>query len=171
MPSEEADNATDSKPPPLGEDRPELSQLIENMGLHFEAYNVPRIGGRILGLLMVANRPLSSEEMADALQVSRSSISTNLKTLLMAELVEKVSLPGDRVDYYAFPSEAWQTALAIRLGSFDELRELAEDSLAELPGDDPAVPRLQEAVTWANLVDEMLQRLHTEWLARGALTG
>ena len=103
----EVDSPDNSGDSPL-EDKPELSQFIENMGLHYEAYGVPRIGGRLLGLLMISNRPLAAEEMAETLQVSRSSVSTNLRTLLMAELVEKVSLPGDRVDYYVLSDLAWQ---------------------------------------------------------------
>ncbi len=73
MDSGEVDNPGDSTPPlgahPVSEDRtledPALSQFIENMGLQYEAYDVPRIGGRILGLLMVNPNPMTSEEMAE----------------------------------------------------------------------------------------------------------
>ncbi len=85
----ETDNADsgDSTPPLLGGNA-ELSQFIENMGLHYEDYGFARIAGRIIGLLLVSPRPISSEEMAEALQVSRSSISTNLRTLMLADLIE-----------------------------------------------------------------------------------
>ena len=112
----EADNPGDSKPPQ--ENNQVLSQFIENMGLHYEAYNVPRIGGRILGLLMVNSNPLASEEMSEVLQVSRSSISTNLRTLQMAGLVEQVSVPGDRRDYFVFSEDAWLRILEMRLNRF-----------------------------------------------------
>lgn len=57
MDSEEADNGSDSPNPPILGGDPTLSQFIENMGLHYEKYGVARIGGRILGLLMLTRAP------------------------------------------------------------------------------------------------------------------
>ena len=65
MDYEETDSGSDSTPP-LSGDTTTLSQFIENMGLHFEEYGVPRIGGRILGLLLASSRPVSSEEMSES---------------------------------------------------------------------------------------------------------
>ncbi|MFN7035193.1 MAG: GbsR/MarR family transcriptional regulator, partial [Bellilinea sp.] len=98
MVSDETDSGDST--PPISGDLSTLSQFIENMGLHFEEYGIPRIGGKILGLLLIASRPVSPEEMAELLQVSRSSISTNLRTLMMAGLADRVSVPGERSDYY-----------------------------------------------------------------------
>jgi DNA-binding transcriptional regulator GbsR (MarR family) len=164
MDSDESDNA-DSKPPSVG-DNAALSRFIENMGLHYEEYGVPRIGGRIMGLLMFALRPYSADEIADALQVSRSSISTNLRTLIMAELVEKVSLPGERVDYFVFSSDAWQRALEMRLAGSFALREMAEETLEELQADSPARARLEELREWAELLEKMVRSFHNKWQSR-----
>jgi len=162
MEQEEADNNPDNPPPLIGENLL-LSQFIENMGLHYQEYGLPRIAGRIVGLLLVTLRPISSEEMADALQVSRSSISTNLRTLIMAELIEKVSLPGDRVDYYVLGAETWQKSLEMRLAAVLPLKEMAEEGLECLENNHPARPRLKEMIVWVDLVENMVQRLQTEW--------
>ena len=53
---------------------PELIRFIEGMGMYFENQGIPRIGGRILGLLMVAHEPLSADAIARILKVSRASI-------------------------------------------------------------------------------------------------
>lgn len=151
---------------PLARLTPVLSQFIENMGLHYEAYGLPRIGGRILGLLLVAPGPVSSEEMADALQVSRSSISTNLKTLLMSELVEKVSLPGERVDYYVLSRDCWQKALQLRLAGVLDLEELGEECRRGLEPGHPAGERLDEMAEWVNQLRVTLDKLNAEWQAR-----
>lgn len=158
---ESADN-----PPSKGEDRQTLSQFVENMGLLYQDYGVSRIGGRIVGYLLVTPRPVSSEEMAEALQVSRSSVSTNLRTLLMAELVEKVSLPGDRVDYYVLSDLAWQNTLEMRLAAILPLKELAEEGLEGLHPDHPARPRLQSLMDWVGMVETILQRTRDEWQSR-----
>jgi hypothetical protein len=43
---------------------PELSQFIDGMGMYFESQGIPRIGGRMLGALMIAHWPLSAEDLA-----------------------------------------------------------------------------------------------------------
>jgi DNA-binding MarR family transcriptional regulator len=145
---------------------PALSQFIENMGLHYEGYGLPRIGGRIIGMLLVSPGPVSSEEMAEALQVARSSISTNLKTLLMSELVEKVSLPGERVDYYVLSDDCWQKALELRLAGMLDLQELGADGLRCLEPGHPARERLVEMIEWVDQLRVMLEKLTAEWQAR-----
>ncbi len=165
MEHEGSDNNGDN-PPPLPEDSPALSQFVENMGLHYEDYGLSRIAGRIVGLLMITPRPISSEEMSEALQVSRSSISTNIRTLQMAGLVDKVSVPGDRVDYYTLSDEHWQMELEMRLENILPLKEMAEDGLEDLDEDHPARGRLVEMIDWVNMIDRMLQELRSQWQTR-----
>ena len=57
-------------------------KFIEKLGFYYESYGVPRIGGRMLGLLLVAGEPVSAEQMSATLLVSRSSISTNIRLLM-----------------------------------------------------------------------------------------
>jgi len=161
MEPESSDSGSDS--PHLPEDNSIVTQFIENMGLHFEDYEVSRIGGRMIGLMMLATGPLSSEDMAEALQVSRSSISTNLKTLLSDDLVEKVSLPGDRVDYYVIEPDFWQKILEHRLTSLLTVREAAQEGLVGLGQGDPVRPQLETIIKSLNVVDEIVQRLRKEW--------
>ncbi len=160
MEPESSDSGSDS--PHLPEDNSTVTQFIENMGLHFEDYEVSRIGGRMIGLLMLATGPLSSEDMAEALQVSRSSISTNLKTLLSDDLIEKVSLPGDRVDYYVIETDFWQKILEHRLTSLLTVREAAQEGLVELDQEDSVRPQLEKIIRSLDVVDEMVQRLREE---------
>lgn len=165
MDSEETDSPSDSTPP-LSGDISRLSQFIENMGLYFEEYGVPRIGGRILGLLLAASRPVSSEEMSEVLEASRSSVSTNLRTLLMTGLAERVSLPGERSDYYVFSDEAWEAILDIHLDRIESLRDMAEDGLLGMQGHHPARRRLEEITAWADMVKKAYEGILKEWQSR-----
>lgn len=160
----EADNPGDSKPP-LGS-QPGISQFIENMGLQYEAYNVPRIGGRILGLLMANPNPMASEEMSEILQVSRSSISTNLRTLLMTGLVEQVSVPGDRRDYYVFSEDAWLRILQMRLEQVLSMKDAAEEGLQSLDENHPARQQIEDLLAWAAMVQGAYERMSSEWQSR-----
>ncbi|HLZ24118.1 MAG TPA: hypothetical protein VKQ30_18545 [Ktedonobacterales bacterium] len=109
---------------------PALREFIESMGVYFERYGLPRIGGRILGLLLVADRPLSLDDMASSLRVSRASISTNIRLIIASSLAEQISLPGDRRDYYRFGVDTWELALRTELEGIAMLRRLGERGLA-----------------------------------------
>jgi DNA-binding transcriptional regulator GbsR (MarR family) len=80
---------------------PPREKVIEDFGLYFEQYGLPRILGRIYGLLLITDRPaLGLDEMAEQLNISKASASTTARQLQIFTLIEKVSLPGDRRDYY-----------------------------------------------------------------------
>ena len=91
----------------------ELTRFIENMGLYFENSGIPRIGGRILGLLMIAHDPLSAEDIAKILKVSRASLSTNLRLLTSSGLVEKTSILHDRNTYYVFSDASLEQRMLV----------------------------------------------------------
>ena len=165
MDSEETDSASESTPPLTG-DTTKLSQFIENMGLHFEEYGVPRIGGRILGLLLASSRPVSSEEISEMLEASRSSVSTNLRTLLMTGLADRISLPGERSDYYIFSDGAWENILEIRLDRVESLREMAENGLQGVQDHHQARARLKEITAWADMVEKAYEGIIKEWQSR-----
>jgi DNA-binding transcriptional regulator GbsR (MarR family) len=76
-------------------------KVIEDFGLYFEQYGLPRILGRIYGLLLITDEPvLGLDDMAEQLGISKASASTTARQLQAFTLIEKVSLPGDRRDYY-----------------------------------------------------------------------
>src|SRR5215471_6211969 len=49
----------------------EKMRFVEGMGRYFEQFGISRIGGRILGFLMLAEEPVSLDDMATTLSVSR----------------------------------------------------------------------------------------------------
>src|SRR5436309_4951811 len=89
----------------------EKTRFVEGMGRYFEQFGLSRIGGRVLGLLMLAEEPLSLDDMATTLSVSRASISTNIRLATASGLAELVTKPGDRRDYYLFTDDAWGHSL------------------------------------------------------------
>jgi DNA-binding transcriptional regulator GbsR (MarR family) len=77
-----------------------FSGFIEHIGLSAENDGLPKIAGRIMGFFVLFGGPTSFSEIATRLQVSRASISNTVKLLLALGVIERVSLPGDRQDYY-----------------------------------------------------------------------
>ena len=55
--------------------KPEAQQFIERTGVEIERLGMSRTFGRLFGLLMVADRPLSLDDLAEQLHVSKASVS------------------------------------------------------------------------------------------------
>jgi len=151
---------------PLPKLGPELIAFIESMGIYFEIQGIPRIGGRILGLLLITHQPLAAEEIATLLKVSRGSISTNIRLLLISGLVEKVSIHGDRTTYYIFSEDSWEKRTDAGIQTTYAFREVAQQGLAALPSANPARHRLERAVEWSDLLIEYFEKAQAAWRIR-----
>ncbi len=82
-------------------------QFIEEVGVVFEKTGLPRMAGRIFGWLLIAAPPhQSSDELAAILLASKGSISSMTRLLMSHGLVERISLAGERRDYYRLPPDA-----------------------------------------------------------------
>jgi len=137
---------------------PELTSFIENMGMYFGSYGIPRIGGRILGLLLVAHEPLSAESIASILKASRASISTNFRLLLTSGLAEKVTFPGDRTTYLAFPETAWEKVMTVEIQGVTAMKKLAVQGLNALSPGDSARTRMEGLINWADFLIKLYQK-------------
>lgn len=104
---------------------PEDHRFIEALGLHFEKQaGFPRIGGRMLGLLMLAPKPLALGTIAELLMVSPASVSTNIRQFHARGLVEEISYPGDRRHYYVFSDSAWEHQFEEAIKGLTELLQI-----------------------------------------------
>lgn len=104
--------------------------LVERFGLRFEADGLPRIAGRMLGLLMVSAEPRSLEELAEQLQASRTSANTNARLLERLGAVERVSRPGERRDYYRVVENLHERMLDARLEQMKTTRDLLSQAVS-----------------------------------------
>lgn len=145
---------------------PELSRFIESMGVYFESFGIPRIGGRILGLLLVAHEPLSAERIATILMVSRASVSTNFRLLLASSMAEKVTFPGDRTTYFVFPETAWEKMMNSEIQAVGAMKALAQQGIVALSPEDPSRVRIEGMIAWSEFLIEMYQNGINEWRAR-----
>jgi DNA-binding transcriptional regulator GbsR (MarR family) len=148
---------------------PELARFIESMGMYFESYGIPRIGGRILGLLLVAHEPLSAERIASILKVSRASISTNFRILLTSGLAEKVTHPGDRTTYFVFPETGLEKTLLVEIQGIQALKRLVQQGSNALPPGDAARSRMKEMEDWTDFLIRLYQKALLDWQARSEI--
>jgi DNA-binding transcriptional regulator GbsR (MarR family) len=140
-----------------------LARFIEQMGLLCERDNLPRIAGRVLGLLIVEEGAFSLRELADRLQVSRASVSTNARMLTNVGVVERVARPGDRQDYYQLAPNPFHQMLTGRAAAFRQASQLFEEAAVEFPPErEVARSRLREMAAFhrnaADTVAELIER-------------
>ncbi len=88
-----------------------VDQFIERKGMEYQAEGMPRIAGRIMGLMLIEDGPFSFGGLAEKLQVSRGSISTNTRLLESLGVIERVSKPGVRGDYFQLSEEPYARLL------------------------------------------------------------
>ena len=124
----------------------EQMHFIEEVGLMFEMVGMPRMSGRIFGWLLISDpAQQSNAALAEVLQASKGSISTMTRFLIQLGLIERVSLPGDRRDYFQIKDHAWSQLTKQRLvqiGAFRQLAERGLDLLKQTPA--PHQRRLRE---------------------------
>jgi DNA-binding transcriptional regulator GbsR (MarR family) len=109
------------------------SRFTDRMGLLFEAEGQPRIAGRLFGLLLVSDDLRSLDQLADALSVSKASVSTNARMLAEKGVLERVCRPGDRHDYYRVSPELFSRTMAERLRRWQRFTEAVGEARRTLP--------------------------------------
>ena len=132
-----------------------------NVGIYIVAY-----GGGFIGWLLISDPThQSTEQITKALMASKGSISTMTRLLIQIGLIERLSLPGVRHDYFRLRSDAWQHMIG--RGLTEEIRmvrQLAERGL-ELLGDKTPVTRgwLEEMCDVYTFLEKEFPTLLERW--------
>lgn len=140
---------------------------IEEFGLYWEQMGLPRMTGRILAWLLICDPPQQTmPDLTEALQASKSSISTGTRMLIQFGFIERISLPGERRDYYRLLPHLWSRVLAEKRNQFNLFLQLAERGLALLDGADPQRrERLEEMHDLYAFMDREYPALLERWRA------
>jgi len=99
-------------------------------------WGVNRSVAQIQALLYLSDKPMTAEEIADALGMARSNVSTSLRELLAWKLIRRVSVMGDRRDHYEAEADLW--VILNRIAQGRKEREI-----------DPAVVAINEVLELA----------------------
>jgi DNA-binding transcriptional regulator GbsR (MarR family) len=67
-----------------------------------------QLQGRIFAVLFLEDHPLTLDDIAEALHLSKSNISINIRGLVEWHLVRRVSVPSSRKDHYEAASDFWR---------------------------------------------------------------
>ena len=85
----------------------ELIQAWGNLGY---SWGLNKTMAQIHALLMVSPRALSAEEIMSGLSISRGNANMNIRALLDWGIISRVSIPGERKEYFKSEKDIWAMA-------------------------------------------------------------
>ncbi len=145
--------------------------FVEDIGLFFEKMGMPRMAGRILGVLLISDPPAQSiTEIAEKLRASKSSVSIMARLLVENGLIERVASPLPRRDYYRFKPGGWILYMRQWLGLMAALHQITERGIALMEGKPAELKqRLQDAHDLFSTVEQEFPALLAK-LENGQIT-
>lgn len=84
-------------------------RVIEAIGSNMDLYGISHSTGHLYGLLFFADKPMTLDEMGMEMKMSKTSMSTGVRTLLDLRMVNKVWEKGSRKDLYEVEYDWHQT--------------------------------------------------------------
>ncbi|MDZ5784063.1 GbsR/MarR family transcriptional regulator [Marinococcus luteus] len=93
-----------------------ISTIAQNMGL----YGVSDTNGRLYGTMLFAERPMTLDDMSEALGMSKMSMSTGIRALMDAGMVERVWEKGVRKDLYQSNDDWYQSFTSVFVNRWRE---------------------------------------------------
>jgi len=108
----------------------EILHYVEEYGVCLETSGLPRMAGRILGWLLICTPPYqTSDQVAEALDASKGTVSSMTRMLIQLGLIEKIGLPGERRDYFRIRPDLWEQLMAQQLTEISQMRNMAKRGL------------------------------------------
>ncbi|WEG12064.1 GbsR/MarR family transcriptional regulator [Pullulanibacillus sp. KACC 23026] len=148
-------------------------RVIETISQNMHLYGVTPSIGRLYGILFFNEEPLTLDNMKEELKMSKTSMSTSVRTLTDLNMVEKVWRKGERKDLYTakkdwydifihYFSNEWRKVVQINVSAINEsLNEL--DSL--LTNEDLLTDQQRDVIS-KDREKLLYSKEYYEWLTR-----
>jgi len=155
---------------------PLTQQFVAHFGEMGSRWGINRTVGQIYALIFVSPKPLNADDIADALEFSRSNVSIGLKELQAWRLVRLRHLAGDRREYFEAPADVWEIFKSLaeekRRREVEPTLSMLRAALVETPGNEAdahaqrRMQQMHELIDLSSTWFDDVQRLSPETLAR-----
>ncbi len=129
--------------------------MLDGLGQLADYFGFNKVLGQLYGTLLLSAEPLSLDDMMLRLDISKASVSTNMRSLEHMGMVRQVWVRGGsgRRKYYQAETDFWQIFTTIMSGRemrdmeralsvMEENRQRISNSIADLPADQQILARL-----------------------------
>jgi DNA-binding transcriptional regulator GbsR (MarR family) len=143
-----------------------LQKFVDAWGAMGNLWGINRSVARVHALLMASQEPLSLDDIAVRLSISRGNASMSLRELRNFGVTRQIPMAGDRRDYYVTEPDVWTLFFRIlserKRREFDPAIKAIRELLAET--DPPAAirDRLEEMATLLTTLDTLANRFLTD---------
>ena len=134
-------------------------EFILHWGEMGTRWGVNRTVAQVHALLYLSAEPLTAEDIAEALSVARSNVSTSLRELQNWELVQAAHQMGDRRDFFSTSHDAWQLFLTVLKQRVEREIEPTIAALGRLAAEAPAEKQPEVTARIAGM-HAFLQEMH-----------
>ncbi|PSQ95174.1 MAG: hypothetical protein BRD55_11685 [Bacteroidetes bacterium SW_9_63_38] len=116
-----------SEPAPSARHREAVDRFVAFWGDMASSWGINRTMAQVYALLYCAERPRTTDQIMERLQISRGSANMNLRALVDWDLAEKTAVPDSRKDHYVAEKDVWTvTARIIEKRERQEVRPVRE---------------------------------------------
>lgn len=150
-------------------------RVIEQISRNMNLYGITPSIGRLMGIMYFQNAPMTLDDMKDELGMSKTRMSSAIRTLNELKMVEKVWKKGERKDLYSVEEDwyesfinlfciNWRKGVSMYISSIHkslaELNELIADdnvdeevkAMAELD-----IKKLKEGLEYFHWLDRLIE--------------
>jgi DNA-binding transcriptional regulator GbsR (MarR family) len=102
-----------------------VKELVEKIGVVVEKAGLQPAVGRVIACLMVSDPPYKTfDEIQSYLGISKSAVSNALNGLMSKEMVDYLTLPGDRKRYFQLAQSGMISHMKKKMGLHSAMPEL-----------------------------------------------
>lgn len=139
---------------------PVSRQFVSHFGEMGSRWGINRTVGQIYALIFISQRPLNADEIAEALEFSRSNVSMGLKELQAWRLVRLTHRPGDRREYFDSPADVWDIFRVLaeerRRREVEPTLSMLRMALLEMPSSDAERHAQERMRQMHDLIDRLM---------------
>lgn len=156
------------------------TRVIDAIAQNMNLYGVTPSIGRLYGLLFFSDEPMTLDKMKEELGMSKTSMSTSVRSLLDLNMVDRVWVKGVRKDLYSieedwyqsffdFFSVKWRTGISVNITAIEKsLKELKElinnddtsEKVKELAHTD--ILKLQDSIDYYDWLNRLVDSFETK---------
>ncbi len=138
------------------------ARFVEAWGAMGSAWGVNRSVARVHALLMATEEPLSLDQIAAQLSISKGNASMSLRELRDMGVIRLVQPPGDRRDFYVSEPDVWTMFFRIlqarKRREFDPAVEAVRSALGESTAGGAVRERLEQMADLLGTVEGVVGR-------------
>ncbi len=147
----------------------EILDFIEEVGLIYEKTGLPRMCGRIMGLLMTyPTAEVSFNTCVEELHASKSTVSASLKTLEAMRFIQPYTEPGQRKTLYKLVDESVFNIVEQKLQLLDYFQKMVAKG-AQLNPPGGRRNQLDEMADFYAFVLQELPTIRIKWESKKKL--